>query len=170
MSWPLCKSLRYSLQPFPLLLMCLFPMYSPVCTCKHACTHTPPPHMPGCFTEAQMCSTENPLKHTRTSRVIVWGALLVAHSFPPPSSFYFPSPQVDCVAALEQTRQGHTVWFWCQFQLRHSFYNQIKIQKAKKERQWGDDAGSSCRLGNDISICQLIHFPLLSFFFPFSVL
>lgn len=41
--------------------------------------------------------------------------------------------QLDDVAILEQTWQGHTVWLWCQFQLCCSFYNQIKIQKARTE-------------------------------------
>lgn len=47
----------------------------------------------------------------------------------------FPSASTDGIAGLEETWQGHAVWFWCQFQLCPGFYNQIKKQKAKKKKK-----------------------------------
>lgn len=96
---------------------------------------------------------------------------------PPP--LLFPSAGADGVAGLEETWQGHAVWFWCQFQLRPGFYDQIKkkTQKSKKKKdgegKWREAIASSCNLGNDISICQSIQSPYPlppPFFFSFLFL
>ena len=112
-----------------------------------------------------------------SSRVVRGLPVLVPSLVPPSVLFLFPWAGADGVVGLEETWQGHAVWFQRQFQLSPGFYNQIKKQKAKKKKRGrgerGEVAKSICRLGNDISICQLIQSPSsprCSLFFSFLFL